>query len=181
MQSSIEYGLCQCGCGQKAPISDRTHRRYGWIKGQPKKFIRFHNSKKKRMSGDGKGYIYDSSPEHPYADSAGRKASHLLFVEQILGRVLPREAVIHHVDGDKSGNRSDNLVVCQNHSYHAFLHTRMRALKECGHAGWRKCGYCHKWSDPQDVYITPDGKQAYHKPCKNKFQNEWKRERKQIE
>jgi NUMOD3 motif len=35
-------GLCECGCGQLAPISSRTHRRYGWVKGQPKRFIKGH-------------------------------------------------------------------------------------------------------------------------------------------
>jgi hypothetical protein len=35
-------GLCQCGCGQLAPISEKTNRRSGWVKGQPKRFIKGH-------------------------------------------------------------------------------------------------------------------------------------------
>lgn len=37
-------GLCQCGCGQPAPIATRTTKARGRIKGQPVKFIRGHNS-----------------------------------------------------------------------------------------------------------------------------------------
>jgi hypothetical protein len=37
-------GLCQCGCGQPAPIAKRTATSRGRIKGQPLKFIRGHNS-----------------------------------------------------------------------------------------------------------------------------------------
>ena len=35
--------LCECGCGQPAPISVRTHRKYGWKKGEPKRFIKGHS------------------------------------------------------------------------------------------------------------------------------------------
>ena len=37
--------LCECGCGRPAPIANRTDRKYGWIKGQPKRFIRGHATK----------------------------------------------------------------------------------------------------------------------------------------
>ena len=35
--------LCECGCGQPAPIAETTNKTYGWIKGQPKRFIHPHN------------------------------------------------------------------------------------------------------------------------------------------
>ena len=37
-------GLCQCGCGQPAPIATRTVASRGRFKGQPMRFIRGHNS-----------------------------------------------------------------------------------------------------------------------------------------
>lgn len=37
-------GLCQCGCGQLAPIATRTVTSRGRFKGQPMRFIRGHNS-----------------------------------------------------------------------------------------------------------------------------------------
>ncbi len=35
--------LCECGCGQPAPIAKRTVNRVGWIKGLGKSFISWHN------------------------------------------------------------------------------------------------------------------------------------------
>ncbi len=37
--------LCQCGCGLPAPIAKRTDRRYGAVRGQPRRFVKGHNPK----------------------------------------------------------------------------------------------------------------------------------------
>jgi hypothetical protein len=37
--------LCECGCGQPAPIAKGTSRRDGAIKGEPMRFIRGHNGR----------------------------------------------------------------------------------------------------------------------------------------
>jgi len=34
--------LCECGCGGLAPIAKMTNKRLGHIKGQPVRFIRYH-------------------------------------------------------------------------------------------------------------------------------------------
>ena len=39
--------LCECGCGEPAPIAARTSKQKGWVKGQPMKVIRFHQPKKR--------------------------------------------------------------------------------------------------------------------------------------
>lgn len=39
----ILRGQCHCGCGQITKICDFTHRRRGWIKGEPQKFLNGHN------------------------------------------------------------------------------------------------------------------------------------------
>ena len=44
-ESSIPVGLCQCGCGQKTTVSRQNHRKFGWIKGQPKEFVFGHKRK----------------------------------------------------------------------------------------------------------------------------------------
>ena len=36
--------LCKCGCGGLAPIAKRTNRLIGWIKGQPRCFIKGHHA-----------------------------------------------------------------------------------------------------------------------------------------
>lgn len=35
--------LCECGCGQPAPIAQRTYARLGHVKGEPIRFINGHN------------------------------------------------------------------------------------------------------------------------------------------
>jgi hypothetical protein len=37
-------GLCQCGCGQKTSVAPRNEKRYGWIKGEPVRFIKGHGN-----------------------------------------------------------------------------------------------------------------------------------------
>ena len=41
----IEYGCCQCGCGEKTSISSHTRSRRGITKGDPVKFIKGHASR----------------------------------------------------------------------------------------------------------------------------------------
>lgn len=38
----IPPGFCGCGCGETTSIAPYTHRRYGWVGGQPKRFIQHH-------------------------------------------------------------------------------------------------------------------------------------------
>lgn len=41
--AEIAYGLCRCGCGEKAPLAPQTHRARGWVKGEPLWFVFGHN------------------------------------------------------------------------------------------------------------------------------------------
>lgn len=53
--------LCECGCGQPAPVSTVNNASLGWVKGQPKRFVRGHARTGKR--------VVDRSP----ADFVGRR------------------------------------------------------------------------------------------------------------
>ena len=44
-QLSLDFNspkLCECGCGQPAPIARQSWTKYGWIKGQPLRFCNGH-------------------------------------------------------------------------------------------------------------------------------------------
>lgn len=43
--------LCECGCGQPAPIATITSKAKGWIAGQPKKYV--HRHRARVVVGDG--------------------------------------------------------------------------------------------------------------------------------
>jgi hypothetical protein len=44
--------LCECGCGQPAPIAKQTNTITGEVKGQPKRFVQYHAPRLKRTSLD---------------------------------------------------------------------------------------------------------------------------------
>lgn len=57
------------------------------------------------------------------------KLEHVLLAEKALGKPLPEQAVVHHMNGDPADNfRPWNLVVCPDQSYHMLLHSRAQAL-----------------------------------------------------
>lgn len=39
------YGFCHCGCGQRTQIADRTRPRWGYVKGEPRRYVINHQKK----------------------------------------------------------------------------------------------------------------------------------------
>jgi hypothetical protein len=165
---SIPYGYCHCGCGGKTQISPETSNRDGWKKGEPRKFLHGHNMFGENHWGwrNGRqemlnGYIavlardsHRANPERPYV------YEHIVVAEKALGKALPYKAEVHHVNEVKHDNSNENLVICQDHSYHALLHLRREAYKACGNAQWRKCRFCQIWDDPKIM-----SKRGHHREC----------------
>jgi len=67
------------------------------------------------------GYIYISSPNHPYRDHHGYVFEHRLVMEKEINRHLMPEEHIHHLNGIKDDNRIENLKIVTN-SEHLKLH-----------------------------------------------------------
>jgi hypothetical protein len=146
-------GLCQCGCGLPAPIAVETSKRYGYMKGQPKRFIHGHNghgmkrkfsdaakknissAQKKRFSDRSahprwkgglvfeEGYWRVMVPEHPRASGRGYVKRCILVLEKKLDRPLFPDEVPHHINGDKADDREENLSV-MNFREHDAHHCR---------------------------------------------------------
>lgn len=177
----IPYGHCQCGCGQKTRLHNGTNKKRNQIKGEPRKFIHNHHcigEKNFRWKG---GKSKGGGGNYVRIRRWGKKDTyeHRLIAEKALGKPLPMGAEVHHANGIQDYNRNENLVICENKSYHQILEKRGIALKACGHADWRQCKYCHQWDDPKNLYVYPNGNAAFHRKC-NAIAQAKIREKKQM-
>lgn len=84
---------------------------------------------------DKHGYILIAVAEHPHRSTGGYVREHRLVMEQVLGRYLRPEEVVHHLNGIHADNRPENLEVFATNASHLA-----HELK----------GRCPKW--------TPEGK-----------------------
>lgn len=175
--------LCECGCGNSAPIASRTRTYCGHIKGMPIRFINGHRTRiqpKGEKSHAWKGGIIQKKgrhltymPEHARANSIGYVPCSFLIIEKAINKIVPITAVIHHHDSNKGNDENTNLVVCENDGYHKLLHQRKRAHDVCGQPHWRKCTLCKQYDKPENLYIyqgNPKGGSIYHRKCKSEKQ-----------
>ncbi len=79
---------------------------------------------RKKHSG---GYILVYRPDNHLADKHGFVLEHRLVAEQKYGRKLTSSDIVHHIDGNKTNNNPENIVVLTR-SEHAKLHN---GLKRC--------------------------------------------------
>ncbi len=87
---------------------------------------------------DSAGYKAVHCPDHPNAWPKGYVYVHRIVMEMKLGRLLSRDEVVHHRDGDKHNNSPENLEV-SSRSHHASNHGKERGtelvLLVCAHCG----------------------------------------------
>lgn len=71
---------------------------------------------------DANGYVRVSGQQdHPRANRSGQVYEHILVMEQQLGRLISRDEIVHHRNGNKSDNRIENLELTT-HAEHMRIH-----------------------------------------------------------
>ena len=83
-----------------------------------------HNWKGGRLK-HSRGYILLYKPDHPHTTIKAYVFEHRFVMEQQLGRLLTPEERIHHIDGDKTNNKPENLYLYSNISNHQLGHCSM--------------------------------------------------------
>jgi hypothetical protein len=71
------------------------------------------------------GYILVYAPDNPNSDKHGFILEHRLVMESVIGRPLTKDEYVHHINGNKSDNRPENLMIT-NMREHAKIHMEMR-------------------------------------------------------
>jgi len=94
------------------------------------------------------------------------KREHVLIVERAIGREIPKGAVIHHIDGNINNNKNSNLLLCPSRAYHAIIHARERAYNESGNPDYRKCVFCKKYDDTNNMQHG-SASSMQHRDCYN--------------
>jgi hypothetical protein len=155
--NTIPYGFCQCGCGEKTNL----------FRGQYNRFVKGHQWGNKGKTED-RGYIKIFNLQHPRANAAGYVYEHILIMEKDLGRTISISEHIHHIDGNPKNNKIGNLMLFATNSMHIVFHYRLKAFEKCGHYEWRRCVYCHKWDDPQNM-VNNGAKSICHSECRRKY------------
>ena len=82
------------------------------------------------------GYVFRFVPDHPNANSRGYIGEHRLIVEKHLGFILPREFVVHHINGIKDDNRIENLAI-MTFGAHSALHGKLGRNQPSGKQHYR--------------------------------------------
>jgi hypothetical protein len=177
----IPSGKCACGCDGNTTVPKVNNAPRNQVNGRPLKYISGHNSrgiKRGRISGRGRhirtdGYVSILNPDHPRATSNGYMPEHIAIMEKALGRSISKKEVVHHIDGNKENNEIGNLMLFSDNKMHTAYHRRLKAFNACGHWHWRKCGLCHEWDMPDNLWI---GKRfAIHRECGNNQMRIWRK------
>ena len=134
MQTQIECGYCQCGCGARTRIAERTSGRKGTTKGEPYRYVKNHHFTGKHhtvetkakmsqsMAGQNSkpakdcvstqhGYVWVRMPDHPRANADGYLPRYIKVLEDNTGMRVPRTLCVHHINRNRSDDRIENLMV----------------------------------------------------------------------
>lgn len=71
------------------------------------------------------GYVLIFSPDHPHKHKNNYVYEHRLIMEKYIGRVLLPTEIVHHVNGDRTDNRIENMILFSSRKDHVDHHRRL--------------------------------------------------------
>lgn len=127
---SVPEGYCQCGCGGKTNIAPYSSKKDGWIKGRPLRFIQGHQNRgcfNPRYNG---GLCFNKHDKRWLIKC--RDGTYVKFARSVmeahLKRPLSSKEIVHHINGDSTDDRIENLKLYSCQSRHHSV----------GHYGYTK-------------------------------------------
>lgn len=120
--------LCECGCGEPAPIASRTRRDLGHVRGKPIRFRLGHNTPKGEESRLWRGGRYLHSGGYIVVSGTdGPELEHRIVMSEMVGRPLLPGEQVHHVNETKDDNRPENLWLFPSEASHRGWHMLQQA------------------------------------------------------
>jgi HNH endonuclease len=118
-------GYCQCGCGYKTQIAPQGSKKYGWVAGQPLRFIHGHNGR-----GEGTGECFSKRDGRWLADRGDGVfvLRSRAVMQNHLGRMLGSDDIVHHINENPLDDRLENLEVISR-ADHMRLHAALKQMK----------------------------------------------------
>lgn len=111
--------------------------------------------------------MYAVVHNHPYASKHGYVLLHRVVMENYLGRLLNKNEIVHHINGNKHDNSISNLKVLDSRE-----HSRMHGLERGRMFCEVKCPSCGKiWQHPYNqTHLAKSGRfTACSAECRGKF------------
>lgn len=116
------------------------------------------------------GYVLIYNPSHPHARYGNYVYEHRLIMEKHIKRFLDPKEVVHHINGDQSDNRIENLMLFKNNAEHLSVEMKGKMVGK-NNPYWKggkhnlKCKRCNK---KFKSYINPTkpkycSSKCYHK------------------
>ena len=122
-----DMGLCECGCGELTAISKYDCKTRGYKKGHPRRFIMGHWLRIQENNPSWKrGWSVSKNGAIRLHENGVQVFEHRKIISDILGKPIPDKAQGHHIDKNCANNSNNNLVLCEDDSYHKLLHPHQK-------------------------------------------------------